>query len=128
MGGGRRGTQNTHPSGELGGADAQIASPLRAGGPMENGRMLGRSRRGAPGVRRLAWLILALSFAVPRAAWSQTPSPLQEWQYSGGLILARLFEPDHPDWRVVLGAAAEVQPVYGGARAYRMQGGPVINV
>jgi hypothetical protein len=90
--------------------------------------MLGRSRRGAPGVRRLAWLILALSFAVPRAAWSQTPSPLQEWQYSGGLILARLFEPDHPDWRVVLGAAAEVQPVYGGARAYRMQGGPVINV
>jgi outer membrane scaffolding protein for murein synthesis (MipA/OmpV family) len=59
---------------------------------------------------------------------SQTPSPLQEWQYSGGIILARLFQPDLPEWRVVLGLAAEVQPVYDGSRAYRLQGGPVINI
>ena len=64
----------------------------------------------------------------PRTAFGQTPSPLQEWQYSGGIILARLFQPDLPVWRVVFGAAGEVQPVYDGARAYRLQGGPVLNV
>jgi outer membrane scaffolding protein for murein synthesis (MipA/OmpV family) len=60
-------------------------------------------------------------------ALAQTPSPLQEWQYSGGLILARLFEPDLPTFRTVTGLASEVQPVYDGSRAYRIQGGPVIN-
>jgi outer membrane scaffolding protein for murein synthesis (MipA/OmpV family) len=64
----------------------------------------------------------------PCAAWAQSPSPLQEWQYSGGVILSRLFAPDLPDWRVVLGAAAETQPVYAGASAYKVQGGPVINI
>jgi outer membrane scaffolding protein for murein synthesis (MipA/OmpV family) len=58
---------------------------------------------------------------------AQTPSPLQEWQYSGGLILARLFEPDLPPFRTITGLAAEVQPVYDGSRAYRVQGGPVLN-
>jgi outer membrane scaffolding protein for murein synthesis (MipA/OmpV family) len=53
---------------------------------------------------------------------------MQEWQYSGGIILARLFEPDLPKWRTVLGVAAQVQPVYDGSRAYRVQGGPVINI
>lgn len=65
---------------------------------------------------------------LPRAAFSQTPSPLQEWQYSGGVILARLFDPDLPDWRVIGGAAAEVQPVFDGAAAMKVQGGPVFNV
>jgi outer membrane scaffolding protein for murein synthesis (MipA/OmpV family) len=55
---------------------------------------------------------------------AQTPSPLQEWQYSGGIILARLFEPNLPEWRTVMGVAAEVQPVYDGSRAYRVSGGP----
>ncbi len=64
----------------------------------------------------------------PRGAGAQTPSPLQEWQYSGGLILARLFEADLPRFRTVLGVAGEVQPVYDGARAYRVQAGPVINI
>jgi outer membrane scaffolding protein for murein synthesis (MipA/OmpV family) len=63
-----------------------------------------------------------------RTACAQTPSPMPEWQYSGGIILAKLFEPDLPDWRVILGAAAETQPVYAGAHAYRVQGGPVINI
>ena len=64
----------------------------------------------------------------PHSAWSQTPSPLEEWQYSGGVILARLFQPDMPEWRTVLGVAADTQPVYAGAAAYRVQGGPVINI
>jgi outer membrane scaffolding protein for murein synthesis (MipA/OmpV family) len=60
------------------------------------------------------------------AGWAraQTPSPLQEWQYSGGVILARLFEPNLPQWRSVLGVASEVQPAYDGSRAYRVSGGP----
>lgn len=74
-------------------------------------------------LRRLV-LALVLGAAGARAVHAQTPSPLQEWQYSGGVILARLFEPNLPDWRTVLGLAAEVQPVYEGARAYRVSGGP----
>jgi len=64
----------------------------------------------------------------PGLAHSQTPSPLQEWQYSGGIILARLFEPDLPKWRRVVGVAAEVLPVYDGSHAYQVTGGPVINI
>src|ERR1022692_235520 len=73
----------------------------------------------------LAATFLVASLQVVRA---QTPSPLQEWQYSGGIILARLFEPDLPRYRTILGLAAEVQPVYDGSRAYRVEGGPVINI
>jgi outer membrane scaffolding protein for murein synthesis (MipA/OmpV family) len=58
---------------------------------------------------------------------AQTPSPLQEWQYSGGEILARLFQPDLPPFRTVVGLASEVQPVYDGSHAYKVQGGPVLN-
>jgi outer membrane scaffolding protein for murein synthesis (MipA/OmpV family) len=76
-------------------------------------------------LRLLAFVVLGCA---SQAVLAQTPSPLQEWQYSGGVILARLFEPNLPEWRVVLGTAAEVQPVYDGARAYRVEGGPVINI
>jgi outer membrane scaffolding protein for murein synthesis (MipA/OmpV family) len=72
----------------------------------------------------LALLLVALS---SRAAFAQTPSPLQEWQYSGGVILARLFQPDLPQWRHIVGLGADVQPVYDGAHAYRVSGGPVLN-
>ena len=79
-------------------------------------------------MRQLAYLALMLGALGPRLAWSQTPSPLQEWQYSGGIVLEQLFEPNLPDWRTVLGVAADVEPVYQGARAYRVTGGPVINI
>ena len=78
--------------------------------------------------RRLAILAFAVVACFSRFVWAQTPSPLQEWQYSGGIILARLFEPDLPQWRSILGAAADWQPVYDGAKAYRVTGGPVINI
>jgi hypothetical protein len=64
----------------------------------------------------------------PRAALSQTPSPLQEWQYSSGVPLIKLFKPDLPDWQVELGVAAAPRPLYDGARTYRVVGGPVIDV
>ena len=70
---------------------------------------------------------LVLCAGLAQSALAQTQSPLQEWQYSGGVILARLFEPGLPQWRIVAGAGAEVQPVYDGARAYQVSGGPVIN-
>ncbi len=79
-------------------------------------------------LRKLLCLTLLLGVLGPRLAWSQTPSPLQEWQYSGGIVLQQLFAPNLPDWRVVLGAAAEAQPVYQGASATRVVGGPVINI
>jgi len=79
-------------------------------------------------LRPVCCLALLIAACLPHAAWAQSQSPLQEWQYSGGVILARLFEPDLPKWRVIAGAAAEVQPVYDGARAYQGSGGPVLNV
>ncbi len=77
---------------------------------------------------RLSVCLAVLLCLGPRSVWSQTPAPMQEWQYSGGIILGRLFEPSLPEWRVVLGAAADTQPEYGGADAYRVQGGPVIDI
>jgi len=77
---------------------------------------------------RMLLLAALLLLGSLQRAHAQTPSPLQEWQYSGGIILARLFEPELPRFRTVLGIASEVQPVYAGSHAYRVQGGPVINV
>src|ERR1700736_4600266 len=77
---------------------------------------------------RLPWLVVILWACVPRAAWSQTPSPLQEWQYSGGIALEKLFEPNLPDWRIALGAGGEYKPLYDGAQLTRTQAGPVVNV
>lgn len=78
------------------------------------------------GLRLAVVLLFVLCNA--KFAAAQTPSPLQEWQYSGGIILARLFEPDLPKFRTVLGLASEVQPEYEGSRAYEVEGGPVINI
>jgi outer membrane scaffolding protein for murein synthesis (MipA/OmpV family) len=78
--------------------------------------------------RRLGVLaVLLIAWGTP-TAWAQTPSPLQEWQYSGGIILARLFQPDLPRWRTIVGIGSDVAPVYDGAHAYRLSGGPVIDI
>jgi len=77
---------------------------------------------------RLSLLTLTLCVLLPLSAWSQTPSPLQEWQYPGGTILEKIFEPNLPDWRFVLGAAVSSEPRYDGARPYRISPGPVIVV
>jgi outer membrane scaffolding protein for murein synthesis (MipA/OmpV family) len=64
----------------------------------------------------------------PRTAFSQTPAPLQEWQYSAGIVLIPMFEPNLPDWRIQTGLAAEPRPAYEGARNYRTLAGPVFDV
>jgi outer membrane scaffolding protein for murein synthesis (MipA/OmpV family) len=74
------------------------------------------------------FLVFLACFTAPAAVIAQTPSPLQEWQYSSGLILASMFEPDRPEFRVIAGVGSAIQPVYDGSRAYRALGGPVINV
>jgi outer membrane scaffolding protein for murein synthesis (MipA/OmpV family) len=77
---------------------------------------------------QLGLLAVLLWGLLPNVAFSQTPSPLQEWQYSSGVILARLFQPDLPEWRTVLGLGSEVQPAYDGSAAYRISGGPTIDI
>ncbi len=72
-------------------------------------------------------VFLCILANVPSAR-AQTPSPLQEWQYSGGVALEKMFEPELPDWRVVIGAAVEHKPLYDGGELTRTIGGPVINV
>src|ERR1700722_4461350 len=72
------------------------------------------------------FLACVLYVCVPRTAFSQTPSPLQEWQYPGGTILEKLFDPNLQDWRVVLGAAVAAMPRYDGAHSYRESPAPVI--
>jgi outer membrane scaffolding protein for murein synthesis (MipA/OmpV family) len=79
-------------------------------------------------LRLLKLLALCVLGCTSQQLWAQTPSPLQEWQYSGGIILARLFEPDLPRWRTILGLASELQPAYDGSRAYRVEGGPDVNI
>jgi outer membrane scaffolding protein for murein synthesis (MipA/OmpV family) len=78
--------------------------------------------------RSFTYLPLVLFAFIPRMALSQTPSPLQEWQYPGGTILEKLYDPNLQDWRVVLGAAVATIPRYDGARSYRESPAPVIVV
>ena len=78
--------------------------------------------------RGQAAALVFLLVATAGAAVAQTPSPLQEWQYSGGIILSRLFEPDAPEYRKIVGVAADVSPIYNGARTDTVRGGPVINI
>jgi outer membrane scaffolding protein for murein synthesis (MipA/OmpV family) len=81
------------------------------------------------GVVKQHWSAVgALLLLVPLGVHAQTPSPLQEWQYSGGVALEKLFEPNLPVWRVVLGAGVEDKPLYDGATLTRTSGGPVINI
>ena len=75
-----------------------------------------------------ACLVAAICTCAVRVAQAQTPSPMQEWQYPGGIALQRLFVPKVPEWDVILGLAASAQPIYSGASQYRAGAGPVINI
>ncbi|HKR47940.1 MAG TPA: hypothetical protein VJU59_51150, partial [Paraburkholderia sp.] len=45
----------------------------------------------------LAAAACALAALAPRAE-AQTPSPLGEWQYSAGIPLEKMFQPNRPDF------------------------------
>jgi outer membrane scaffolding protein for murein synthesis (MipA/OmpV family) len=73
-------------------------------------------------------LLAAILACAVRTASAQTPSPMQEWQYPGGIELEKLFAPNMPEWDVILGLATSTQPAYSGASQYRVAGGPVVNI
>jgi outer membrane scaffolding protein for murein synthesis (MipA/OmpV family) len=87
---------------------------------------MGWSNLHCPIAKPVLAAILLVCIGCP--ALGQTPSPLQEWQYPGGIILQKEFEPEIPEWRVFLGAAGTVRPIYDGALPYRVQPGPVIDI
>ncbi|AOK56252.1 structural protein MipA [Burkholderia stagnalis] len=83
------------------------------------------------GARRFlsgASAVAALSAAMPPAVHAQTPSPLGEWQYSAGVPLMKLFEPNPPTWQVSVGAGMAFLPRYAGSDRYRLLGGPNVDV
>jgi outer membrane scaffolding protein for murein synthesis (MipA/OmpV family) len=84
--------------------------------------------RASIAVKTAYWLLCLLLFGATNSVMAQTPSPMQEWQYSGGVILERLFQPDAPQWRRVVGAAAELEPSYSGAKTYKVQEGPAVDI
>ena len=73
-------------------------------------------------------LLAAILACGARAAFAQTPSPLQEWQYSGGIVLENLFAPKIPKWDIILGLGTSIKPAYSGASQYRVSAGPAINI
>ncbi len=76
-------------------------------------------------VGALAILVCAWGSS-PAAA--QTPSPLQEWQYSAGIALYKMYLPNTPEWQVDAGLAVEPRPLYEGSERYRTLVGPVLDL
>src|SRR5258708_29638580 len=68
-----------------------------------------------PGRLCVGAALISTLAASPLAA--QTPSPLANWQYSAGEVLAPLGGPV-PEWRIILGGGAEMQPIYEGSQRY----------
>src|SRR5271170_707992 len=92
----------------------------------------GTNRRSTAWINGMAtkYMLLAVMFvfiAAPKLSWAQTPSPLQEWQYISAIPLVRMYENTVADWESVLGAGAEVRPLYAGADAFRVIGGPLFD-
>ena len=93
---------------------------------------MARSRRSAirqhcAGTGAVLLVLIATMLSAARAR-AQTPSPLQEWQYSSGIVLRQMFEPHVPTWQVLLGASGSVAPLYAGAAPYRVRPGPAIDI
>jgi outer membrane scaffolding protein for murein synthesis (MipA/OmpV family) len=70
-----------------------------------------------------AGILIASWLTTP--AHSQSPSSLQEWQYSRGYILLRLFDSNPPEQMIMSGLAAQRAPLSDGSASYRTRMGPV---
>jgi outer membrane scaffolding protein for murein synthesis (MipA/OmpV family) len=81
-----------------------------------------------PGTVTRALALLWLLVAAAPAAFAQTPSPLQEWQYSSGIALYKLYVPDQPVWQEDAGLALESHPLWEGSKTYRELVGPVLDL
>lgn len=85
-------------------------------------------KRTASPIRIPVAVIATLALATATGAHAQTPSPLDEWQYSAGIPLEKLYRPRIRDWTARLGAAMTFQPRYDGSDRYRVLAGPSIDV
>lgn len=84
--------------------------------------------RDAAARRRTArGIVCAACAAAAVSAHAQTPSPLGEWQYSAGVPLDKLFNPNPQTWQISVGAAATLQPRYDGSNQYRPMAGPTFD-
>ncbi|VBL73892.1 MltA-interacting protein MipA [Burkholderia pseudomallei] len=72
-------------------------------------------------------IVCAACAAAAVSAHAQTPSPLGEWQYSAGVPLDKLFNPNPQTWQISVGAAATLQPRYDGSNQYRPMAGPTFD-
>jgi outer membrane scaffolding protein for murein synthesis (MipA/OmpV family) len=86
---------------------------------------LDKQTRGCPWLRLAA---AASALCAVSHAQAQTPSPLGEWQYSAGIPLEKLFEPERPDWEVRLGVGSTFEPRYDGSDRYHMLAGPSLDI
>ncbi len=77
---------------------------------------------------RFAFAGILSASLIPAPATAQTPSPLAQWQYSTGITLEQMFEPQLPTWRISVGPAAIFQPRYDGADSYHVLAGPSIDI
>lgn len=86
--------------------------------------------RGLPGPSAMSFSLLAglLLICLPGLSISQTPSPLQEWQYVNAVPLMRMFQATVPNVEFTLGAGGEDRPLYDGAQNYRFVGGPIFDI
>lgn len=77
---------------------------------------------------RAAFAGALLALVTPATVYAQTPSPLAEWQYSSGILLEQMFEPQVPTWRIRVGPSAAYQPRYDGSDRYHAVAGPSIDI
>lgn len=77
---------------------------------------------------RLAFAGVCTAALMPLPAEAQTPSPLAEWQYSAGITLEQMFEPQLPPWRIRFGPSMSFQPRYDGSSSYHVLSGPSIDI
>jgi outer membrane scaffolding protein for murein synthesis (MipA/OmpV family) len=89
-----------------------------------NRRSLARRRR----ILFVCAFLLLYAVALLQPAAAQTPSPLANWQYSAGEVLAKLGDEPLPEWRITLGATGSVAPKYEGADNYQVTPGGIIDI
>ncbi|MEX3899595.1 MipA/OmpV family protein [Paraburkholderia sp. JPY432] len=95
-----------------------------------------RKKRGATprhkqtGIAASSFVAATLSAmaCVPGVVFAQTPSPLGEWQYSVGVPLQKMWQPNIPDWQLRFGVATSFQPRFEGSDRYHLVAGPSIDV
>lgn len=75
-----------------------------------------------------ACALLALLCTFMGSAHAQTPNPLNEWQYSAGVVLKKRFDPNPPHWDILLGGGGEFLPRFEGSGNYYFEPGPTIDI